>query len=148
MNRTVLLIDPRGQGKSKMAPPIPPSTSPMDITTMQLATDVFEFVLHMQWKEFEMMGFDVGAIAALQLGILLNGRNDVKCTRLILASTCPLTPSRGLLRPTVASTPFKVEEWFERCLDPRWLQVNQKKLLLRVPTDAEITTARTIYSCR
>jgi pimeloyl-ACP methyl ester carboxylesterase len=131
-----------------MAPPIPPSTSTMDVTTMQLATDVFEFVLHMQWKKFALMGFDVGAIAALQLGILLNGRNDVQCTNMVLASTCPLTPSRGLLRSTVTSIPFKVDHWFERCLDPKWLQKNHQKLLLRVPTDAEITTARITYLCR
>ncbi|KAJ3255739.1 hypothetical protein HK103_006106 [Boothiomyces macroporosus] len=95
---SLLLIDSRGQGKSTYTQPIPPSTIPMDLTLLQLATDIFDIILECELKEFVLLGFDLSGIACLQLSLLLRGRDDVVLQGMVLVNTFPMTPSRGMLR--------------------------------------------------
>ncbi|KAJ3320349.1 hypothetical protein HDV06_005380 [Boothiomyces sp. JEL0866] len=100
---SLLLIDPRGQGNSTYTKPIPPSTVPMDLTLLQLATDIFDIILQCELKEFILVGFDLSGISCLQLSLLLRGRDDVVLKGLFLANTFPMTPSRGMLRVSMES---------------------------------------------
>ncbi|KAJ3268513.1 hypothetical protein HDV01_002691 [Terramyces sp. JEL0728] len=100
---SLLLVDPRGQGKSTYTQPIPPLRVPMDLTLLQLATDVFDIILECGLKEFILVGFDLSGIACLQLSLLLRGRDDVVLKGMALVNTTPMTPSRGMLRVSMES---------------------------------------------
>ena len=111
----IVLVEHRGQGKSTLDKPSPPSIYPKDVTILQMATDIFDVILHFGWKEFIMIGFDTSGMVLMQLGILLNGRDDVICKGMVLVSTAPMNPSRGLLINSILP-PFVARDFVEQCL--------------------------------
>jgi pimeloyl-ACP methyl ester carboxylesterase len=120
----IVLVEHRGQGKSTLDKPLPPSIHPKDVTILQMATDLFDVILAFEWKEFIMIGFDTSAMVLMQLGILLNGRDDVLCKGMVLVSTAAMNPSRGLFMHSI-QTPFVKTDFVEACLGRDWLKSNQ-----------------------
>ena len=100
-DRTVCVIDYRGMGLSKL----PPSTSrPMDLTLVQIASDVFDILLELGWYKFQLLGHSFGGLIALELCLLLRGRDDFECRALTLMSTSAKINSQGPLARFVYST--------------------------------------------
>jgi pimeloyl-ACP methyl ester carboxylesterase len=143
---SVLIINLRGQGLSLERKPIPPMTTPMDYTLVQLATDVFEFILLMKFTQFTMMGFDIGGIVSMQLALLLNGRDDLDCSKMVLLSTCSMTPSRGLLRTSIMPL-FDFSKWIELNLGPKYKSQSQQSLSIQAPTQEQIGNAQDYIYC-
>ncbi|KAH6568414.1 hypothetical protein BASA61_006166 [Batrachochytrium salamandrivorans] len=96
-NRQVCISDPRGMGQSIQTKPFPPSTTPPEITLVQLATDVFDIILSLGWKRIILAGVGYGGTIAQHLALLLRGRDDIHLEGLVLVASAPLTPSRGSL---------------------------------------------------
>nr|KAJ3421678.1 hypothetical protein HK105_002702 [Polyrhizophydium stewartii] len=92
-------------GESAQCPPMPPATEPPEITLMQLATDVFDVVLHVlagnpdrpAAGRFVVMGFGLGGLVAQYLALLMRGRDDLALDKLVVVASAPMTPSRGSL---------------------------------------------------
>ncbi|KAI8895191.1 Alpha/Beta hydrolase protein [Globomyces pollinis-pini] len=128
INRHFIIIHPRGQGKSQRV-------SASDFTLLQLATDIFDVILHLNLVEFYLMGSDLGGTACLQLAFLLKGRDDMNCRGLILVSSFPTPISRGLLKHTIYN--FTPELWVRRCMGDKWCDIEKdqfKVLSKRVGT--------------
>jgi hypothetical protein len=68
-----------------------------DITLIQTATDAFELLEHLGWKKFYLIGHSFGGIVALELILLLRGRNDFDCCGLVLLSTSAKISAHGSL---------------------------------------------------
>ncbi|KAL2916253.1 Alpha/beta hydrolase domain-containing protein 11 [Polyrhizophydium stewartii] len=104
-DRLVCAVDLRGMGESAQCPPMPPATEPPEITLMQLATDVFDVVLHVlagnpdrpAAGRFVVMGFGLGGLVAQYLALLMRGRDDLALDKLVVVASAPMTPSRGSL---------------------------------------------------
>ncbi|KAI9100640.1 Alpha/Beta hydrolase protein [Phlyctochytrium arcticum] len=86
-DRQVCIMDNRGLGESKQSAPIPPFRDPPQLTIMQMATDAFSILCHLDWKRCHLLGASMGGMIALQLALLLRGRDDFFLQTLTLLST-------------------------------------------------------------
>lgn len=87
--RSVCTFDYRGMGKS--GPAI------QDLTFLQTATDAFELLEKLGWKQFYLIGHSFGGLVSLELMLLLRGRNDFSCCGLVLLSTSAKISAHGPL---------------------------------------------------
>ncbi|KAJ3089279.1 hypothetical protein HK102_006776 [Quaeritorhiza haematococci] len=101
--RQVCIVDNRGMGESllparskKTDGQLPPFLDGSDLTILQLATDIFDLLLHLKWHEFHLLGMSMGGMIAQQLILLLRGRDDFNPTSLILIATTPRSPRSPL----------------------------------------------------
>jgi pimeloyl-ACP methyl ester carboxylesterase len=78
-DRSVCTFDYRGMGRS--------GPTAEDVTFLQTATDAFRLLEELGWKEFYLIGHSFGGLVALELLLLLRGRNDFSCCGLVLLST-------------------------------------------------------------
>lgn len=67
------------------------------VTIQGLAIDLFDNILMAGLSDFILVGCGVGGMVALQLALLLRGRDDVQLKGLCLIGSSPVSPSRGLL---------------------------------------------------
>lgn len=88
-DRSVCTFDYRGMGRS--GPAIE------DVTFLQIATDAFEILEELGWKQFYLLGHSFGGLVALELMLLLRGRNDFSCCGLVLLSTSAKILAHGSL---------------------------------------------------
>ncbi|TPX60420.1 hypothetical protein PhCBS80983_g01817 [Powellomyces hirtus] len=96
-HRPVCIVDNRGIGESSQAKPKPPFREAPQLTIMQMATDAFSLIEHLDWRRFHLLGFSMGGMMAQQLVCLLRGRDDYECVSLNLLGTTPKGQLRGFL---------------------------------------------------
>ncbi|KAJ3045061.1 hypothetical protein HDV00_011786 [Rhizophlyctis rosea] len=93
--RPIVIFDNRGIGTSTLSPPLPPSRDPPPLTILQLATDTFSLLEHLSYTHFHLIGMSLGGMIALQLALLLRGRDDFHCHSLTLLCTTAKAPRRN-----------------------------------------------------
>ncbi|OAJ43308.1 hypothetical protein BDEG_26676 [Batrachochytrium dendrobatidis JEL423] len=134
-NSRVCVSDLRGMGKSMQCQPTPPSTTPPDITLLQLATDVFDIILALGWKSFILLGLGIGGTVAMHLALMLRGRDDITLQGLILVASCPMTPSRGrFFRSSLAMVQATGDnESITHHLAQEWIKTNLSSAFCKLP---------------
>jgi pimeloyl-ACP methyl ester carboxylesterase len=88
-DRSVCIFDYRGMGRSGPAAE--------DVTFLQTATDAFQLLEELGWKRFYLVGHSFGGLVALELMLLLRGRDDFSCCGLVLLSTSAKILTYGTL---------------------------------------------------
>jgi pimeloyl-ACP methyl ester carboxylesterase len=84
-----------------------------ELTVLDLAIDIFDEILKLGLSEFHLLGFDLGGMAILQLGILLKGRDDLECKGICVIGSSPVPPNRGLFLTLLD----KPREFITKCVD-------------------------------
>ncbi|KAI8914450.1 Alpha/Beta hydrolase protein [Gorgonomyces haynaldii] len=119
MKKNVCAINLRGTGQSTLGNPIPPFTNPPEINVMQLASDVFEIISHLKWTRFSVLGSCIGGAIAVQLGLLMRGRDDMSITELVFVNASVLCPSQG--SNLVTTIGKALESVKDGCLDAQFM---------------------------
>lgn len=91
---------------------------------IQSATDIFEVILSLECKEFLLYGCDFAGASCLELGLLLNGRDDLKCLGIIVQGSSCLGVSRGLFVNSFNNSKFNQQEFIAGCTNSDWAKSN------------------------
>ena len=65
---------------------------------LDMASRIFDEILVLEWTQFYLVGWDISAMAMLQLTLLLNGRDDINCLGLVAIGTSIMKPAGNLLK--------------------------------------------------
>ncbi|KAJ3285169.1 hypothetical protein HK104_009611 [Borealophlyctis nickersoniae] len=135
--RPLCIFDNRGIGESMLAPPMPPAITSPPITLLQMATDVFLLLEHLNWRRFHLIGMSMGGMISQQLILLLRGRDDFECVSMTILCSTPKVPRYNILASLYMSrakivqergklTPQEEMEFGKRLLEtvftPQWVR--------------------------
>ena len=115
-------------GLSRSPKPVAPFTEPPQVTILQLASDIFDMAASLGWNRYSILGYGLGGMVAMQLALLLDGRDDVECNGLVLMASAALAPQRGclftagypLVQSSLAERLNHVKDFVSKCLSQDW----------------------------